>query len=114
MFLENIGAHVVIRSSLPLNDIIHAKQEGKRCRSWLWERFVVHAGERNSSSAPKSPRKPIYFKFIFPGAPQCCLLFARVPVPVPFIKTAPGRAGRVFGKFYNTALALCLEGGSSA
>ena len=44
--------------------------------------------------SPKSPRKTPYFKFIFPGAPNVVLLFARVPVPVPFIETAPREGGK--------------------
>ena len=58
------------------------------------ERFVVHAGERNSSSAPKVQEKPLTLSSFSQEPPMLFLLFARVPVPVPFIKTAPREGGK--------------------
>ena len=67
---------------------------GERCRSWLMWAFGGPCWGKELLFSPKSPRKTPYFKFIFPGAPNVVLLFARVPVPVPFIETAPREGGK--------------------
>jgi len=78
------------------------------------ERFVVHAGERNSSSAPKVQEKPLTLSSFSQEPPMLFCYLQEFQSLFLSSRQPQGRAGRVFGIFFNTALALCLEGGLSA
>ena len=78
------------------------------------ERLVVHAGERNSSSAPKVQEKPLTLSSFSQEPPMLFCYLQEFQSLFLSSRQPQGRAGRVFGIFFNTALALCLEGGLSA
>ena len=63
---------------------------------------------------PKKSKKTHLLEVHFPRSPPMLFVVCKSSSPCSFHQDSPGRAGRVFGKFFNTALALCLEGGLSA